>query len=242
MRRFFVDKESIFGDKAVLLGVQRNHLVNVLRLRVDDEVILTCGDGLDYYSKITDISKKEVNLDIFKTNKNIAEPKTRVTLLQGVSKGEKMDLITQKITELGAYALTPFSSDFTVKKADRVNLERLRKISREATKQCRRSNPVIINNPEKLKNIVENLIDFDLVILAYENENKITLKDLDLKNCKLLNIGIIVGSEGGFSEKEIELIKKNGVKIITLGKRILRAETAAITLTSLIMYELGEFL
>ncbi len=239
-RRFFVDKNGIMGSNAILYDEERNHLVNVLRMRVGDEVILVCGNNLDYLCKISTIEKKSVALDVLEVVENCREPKIKVTLFQGVAKGEKMDLITQKITELGVYALVPFISEYTSFKDANVKVDRLNKITREAIKQCRRSNPIEISKEIKFSDMIEQLKSFDAVVFAYEKQEEISLKQVlsSFKNVKTL--AIIVGSEGGFSEVEAKTLEEIGAVTVGLGTRILRAETAAISLSAIAMYELGE--
>ena len=239
IRRFYVDKNSIFGDRATLIEEERNHLVNVLRVRETWQVILVCGDGFDYLGHVSLITKSTVEIEIDEKTLNLAEPKRKVSLFQGVAKGEKMELITQKITELGLSKLIPFTSDFTVPKESSVKLDRLDRITKESIKQCKRSNPLEISEVVTFDGMISQLADYDLVIFAYEKATKPMAQHFsDIES--LNNVAIIVGAEGGFSESEAEQIVEANAKMVTLGKRILRLETASIVLSGLVMYNLEE--
>ena len=239
IRRFYVDDSSIMGNRTILLEEERNHLVNVLRVRVSWQVILVCGDGFDYLGHVAEITKSTVEIEIEEKVPNKAEPKRKVTLFQGVAKGEKMELITQKITELGLSKIVPFTSEFTVPKESSVKLDRLDRITKESIKQCKRSNPLEISSVVDFDSMIEQLKDYDLVVFAYEKATKKLSQHFeDIGN--LNNVAIIVGAEGGFSEKEAEQIIDAKAMSVTLGKRILRLETAAIVLAGLVMYNLEE--
>lgn len=239
-RRFYVDNSALTDSRATLYDEERNHLVNVLRMNEGDEAVIVCGDGFDYDAKIVEIEKKYVTLEITSKTKNVAEPKKRLDVFQGVSKGDKMELITQKLTELGGHSLIPFVSNFTIAKESAIKLDRLEKITREAIKQCKRSNCLVIEKAITFDSLLERLYDYDLVIFAYEKEKNGTLNSY-FENVDAINkVAIIVGAEGGFSEEEAEKIVKAGAKCVSLGNRILRCETASIVLTALVMYELKE--
>ena len=153
---------------------------------------------------------------------------------------DKLELVTQKLTEIGLHKIIPFSSTFCIAKDNINKIERLKKITISACKQCGRTSVLAIENTKKFMDILPELKKYDIVIFANETENNTTLKEV-LKDKKTENIAYIVGSEGGFSKQEIEeLSKLDNVFSVTLGKRILRTETASIALGALISYELGE--
>jgi len=147
-----------------------------------------------------------------------------------------MSLIVQKLTELGVKNFYPFESEFITSKDKMGKSNKLQEISHQSVKQCKRSIPMIVHNTLSFKEMIEKLKDFDMVIFANECERSEKL-DFKLKG----NVAIIVGSEGGFSENEIASIVNSGAKSITMGRRILRAETAAIALTSVVMFTMGEW-
>lgn len=234
MRRFYVSKENI-NDKIVIDGNDFNHLKNVLRLVEGEEIVCFCGDGYDYFCKIVKIGKKFAECVCSKKELSDKTPKSFVTLFQGVTKSEKLELIVQKMTELGISQIKFFKSNFTSRKE--LKLEKLKVTSIEASKQCGRSDEVLMEGLLSFENVIENLKDFDQVIYAYEKFDESRCFELDPNK----KTAIIIGSEGGFSEDEFEKLSllKNVVSV-SLGKRILRSETAAIALTSVVMFKLGE--
>ena len=236
MKRFLID--SVVGSNVVLTGSEHNHLRNVLRMQVGDEVILNASDGFDYYAKITNIAKNSTDLTILNSTKNVADPRVKVTLFQAITKGDNMSLIVQKCTELGVSEFVPFESKFITAKDKEGKTDKLQLIANQSTKQCRRSVPMHICPTLKFNQMVQALSNYDVVIFANECEKS---KPLPSNLSSYHNVAIIVGSEGGFDKDEIDKIVSAGGLSITLGNRILRAETAAIALTSVVMYNLGEW-
>jgi len=246
MRRFYIktDKAFEFEQNIVVSGEEFNHIINVLRFTEGDKLIVIDGCGSEYYCRIQKINKKDLVLNIENILESNSETKANVAVFQALVKGEKFELIIQKLTELGVKKLVPFSSEFCQVKPNTTRLDRLEKISIEALKQCGRAKKVEIETIKSFDEMIECLKSFDKVIFAYENETH-SLNKEDLQNEigePLKNVAIIVGSEGGFSENESNKIKSiKNVKCISLGNRILRAETASISLTSVVMYLLGEW-
>ncbi len=228
MKKFFATR---INDEYVFEDDELAHF-NVLRCRIGEQIVCLGSDGYDYLCEITQISKKQAIAKIVSKELNTKNPKVDITIFQGLVKGEKIDLIVQKLTELGITKLVPFESEFSVAKTNDNKINRLNKISLEACKQCGRSVPLIIENTLKFKDMVNRLKNFDIVLFANE-KNKIRNYDRILKS---QNIAIIVGGEGGFSDEEIAQINNAGVINFGLGERILRAETACIALASIIGY------
>ncbi len=241
IRRFYVDKSKINNNEVVIDEAEHNHLKNVLRLKQGDEIIVVCGDGFDYYASIKIINKTETLAQITHSEKNIYDPKREVAVYQALTKKDSMSLIVQKLTELGVSKIIPLETENTTSK-DKINkTDKLQQISNQSIKQCKRSIPLKIENVKKIKEIGADFKNYDLVILANENEHSKSLQSILKAGTMQLNkVAIIVGSEGGFTVKECNELEKSGAKSVTLGKRILRAETATITLASIIMYELEE--
>lgn len=237
-RKFFVNNK-IEGNIVELYDDEFNHIINVSRKNIGDEIILIDGTGNDYYSKIEKINKKSVVLNVLSSKLGENETASNVTVFQALCKNDKLELIIQKLTELGIKNFVPFTSEFCQVKQNTTRLDRLEKISIEALKQCDRSKKVNIEKVISFNEMINKLQNFDKVIFAYEKSKKSLIKE-DIKNCS--NVAIIVGSEGGFSEKENEILsfQKNVVNV-SLGKRILRAETASICLTSVVMFLLNEW-
>ena len=246
MPKFFVNNEQIAGDKVFIKGQDVKHIEKVLRSHIDDEIEICNKENSQNYLCI--IEKFEEDFIECKIKSKIeinTEPKTKVTIFQGLPKAEKMEFVIQKSVELGVYDIAPVEMQRCVVKLnekDKIKkIERWQKISEVAAKQSGRNIVPKINNIKTLNEIC-NLVDkYDIVLVAYENETENTLKQeikkLLLNNNENLKIGIIIGPEGGISPNEIEELKRNNIKSITLGKRILRTETVALNILSIIMYE-----
>ena len=240
MRRFTAKEEDVCGNEIVLDKKEKQHIVGVLRMKEGDNLIVTVGDGIDHICMIKEVLENQINLEIIRSIQNQCDPKIQVTLFQGTPKRDKLEFIVQKATEIGISKIVPFQSQFSISKFDNSKISRLEKISVEATKQCGRSRVLEIGNVKTFKEMLESLKSFDEVLFAYEKEEKNTLKEI-LSQSKSNKIAIVVGTEGGFSASEAESISKiENVKAVTLGKRILRLETAAIYISSVVMYELEE--
>ncbi|MBR1925655.1 MAG: 16S rRNA (uracil(1498)-N(3))-methyltransferase [Clostridia bacterium] len=237
-RIFFVDKTNINGDFITILGQEHIHLTKVLRKGVGEQ-ILTASQNYNYVCKIVKIEKKQTVCKIISKEK-IVEDIPDVTLFQAVLKGEHMDFLIQKATELNVKKLVPFLSEFVVVKPDEKKLERYNRISQEACKQSGRKRVMEIQNILSFEGLKQELKNYDQIIFAYENSRvsaKETLKELNLGQ----KIALIVGSEGGFSEKEVKELEALNAKVVSLGKNILRGETAGLTLTSIVMFCLNQF-
>ena len=163
------------------------------------------------------------------------EPKVQIDVIQALAKGDKLSLIMQKITELGASNMFLFESDFCDVKANTNKIEKMDLVSISASKQCGRATIVSSDGVFKIKQIAEMIKNYDKFFVAYENETGFTLADFLMKNNEKINkIAIMIGAEGGFSKDEIDLLKNSGAEIVSLGKRILRTETATISCVALL--------
>ena len=250
MPKFFVNEEQINNQKIKIQGTDVNHIKNVLREKVGSELII-CNEktGQDYLCEIKEIKEENIICNIKEKLLNNVESNIKVTIMQGLPKADKMELIIQKSVELGVNNIIPIEMKRCVvklKDKDKIKkIERWQKISEVAAKQSGRNIIPEINQVENLKNICETFENYDIVLLAYENEKENTIKN-ELKQLKEKNqnknedvkIAILIGPEGGIAEEEVEIARKKGAKIITLGKRILRTETVALNVLSIIMYEL----
>ena len=246
MHKFFTDKENFYDNKAKILGDDVKHLYRVLRLNEGDTIVLNNCQGEEFLGQIEDISKTEVLVDIKEKLEINNESEVKIYLFQGLPKSQKMDLIVQKGTELGVLEFIPTITErVDIKlKGDFKKLDRLNRIALEAAKQSKRTIVPTVTNPIDFKSAVERLKTMDLILVPYENQEGYGIKNLmtELKDKKnnIKTIGVLVGPEGGFEYSEIEELKESGAKIITLGKRILRTETAGFVCASLINYELGD--
>lgn len=249
MPKFFVKDSQINDDKVTITGKDVNHIKNVLRLNIDDDIqVCNLETAENYICGITRLNNETIECNIFKKINSEAESNIHINVFQGIPKSDKMELTIQKAVELGASEITPVEMKRCVAKIDDKTkvkkIARWQKISEVAAKQCGRDIVPKINEVTNIKNICNLIKEYDIVLLAYENEEENTLKNellkLKDKTNEKLKIGIIIGPEGGIDIEEVEVLKYNGAKVITLGKRILRTETVAFVLTSIIMYELAD--
>lgn len=236
LKRYYYNGELKQGNIVVLEGDEFHHLKNVMRTNVGDLVSLFNGTKIDAIAQVKNISKNKAELYIQEILENKSEPAIEVTLFQAVCKGDKLSLITQKITELGATNMTVFYSQYTDIKDKTSKLDKLERVSISASKQCGRSSILNVEGVVSFAEMLNKAKHLDKVFVAYENADQTSLYDSLSKNANYKKIGVIIGAEGGFSEKEIEIINENKFEIVTLGKRILRTETAAIASVAQIMF------
>ena len=242
-KRFYFEKENLqndvaplkVGDKIFLSGEENNHFSKVLRGKVGDSAEFFY-DGSDLYiATAIEVGKNTSVFEIVSISPCQSNPNISVTLFQGLPKLDKLELITQKLCEIGVIKIIPFTSKFTIAKENGGKIDRLNKISISACKQCGRTKLLKVESPIKFDKMLENLSHFDMVIFANEKEKERTLSNLILSSKSAKNIAIIVGSEGGFSDDEIERLSTISSSI-TLGKRILRTETAPIFISSVVFF------
>ena len=234
IRRFFVEN---VGKEAVLCGDEYSHAKNVLRLQEGDEVVLLDGSGTEYDAIISKVSKGEMLCTVTGRRPSDKECRTRVRLLIGALKGDKTELVVQKATELGVAEIAVFSSRYCSAYFSENKLERLQKVAREAAKQCLRATVPSVEYFEKFEDALASCKEFENKLFACEFAKK---SDTDLHNLHG-SCALVVGSEGGFSPEEFERAQAMGFAGVTLGRRILRAETAAIVLCGAAMFSLGEW-
>lgn len=234
LKRFFVDK---IEDTVELCGEEFEHAKNVLRLNSGDEVILLDNSGKEYTAVIAQAEKKRMLLNVVREEVGEREPKADVCLLFGYLKNaDKNEFIVQKSVELGVKKIGVFSSEFSSAYMNANKLERLNKVSKEAAKQCLRATAPEVVYFDALEKALSSADGYENKLFACEfaTESKADIAALTGSTA------IVIGSEGGFSREEEELANALGFASVTLGKRILRAETAAVALTSVVMFSLGE--
>ena len=244
MSKFFVRSEKIKDNEILIDTEDVNHIKNVLRKSVGDDIIVCDYEKkINYNCKIKEISKRDIICEIISQRESESESNIKIDIFQGLPKADKMELIIQKGTELGVNSFIPVVFKRSVVKIDEKDkskkIERWQKISEVAAKQSGRDMIPLIKNIENVKNICKLFENYDIVLVAYENENQNSLKEaLKSLNKPEVKIAVIIGPEGGIDESEIELFKDAGAKIVTLGKRILRTETVCLAITAIINYEL----
>lgn len=234
LKRFFVDK---IEEVTPLQGEEFEHAKNVLRLGVGAEIILLDNSGKEYTAVVAQVEKKRMLLNVVREEIGAREAATEVCLLFGYLKNaDKNEFIVQKATELGVKKIVAFSSEFSSAYMNANKLERLNKVAKEAAKQCLRAVAPEVAYCERLEDALRLAAGYENKIFACEfaSESKCDLSALQGSTA------LVVGSEGGFSRAEEELAERLGFASVTLGKRILRAETAAVALTSVAMFALGE--
>lgn len=245
MPKFFVPKEQIEEEKLYLTGEDVSHITRVLRMGEGEKLIVCDGKGYDYNVELYEIADKKITCKILDKRKCDTEANIEVTLFQGLPKASKMDYIIQKTTELGISRIVPCKlSRCVVKlenaKAESKKVERWQKISGEAAKQSGRGIIPSVEMPVTLDAAIAMLKDYDIAFVPYECEEETHIKDVLLSVENPSRAAFIIGPEGGFALEEIEKIKAAGVKTVTLGKRILRTETAGEAVLAMIMYEIGD--
>ena len=244
MYHFFVSEEQIKGENAYIEGSDVNHIANVLRMKPGEELLISVKGDWDYLCKIVDIETDRVNLKVLESMEQRELP-VNITLLQGIPKSDKLEMIIQKAVELGVSEIIPVKTKRVVVKIDEKKVDtkvnRWNAIAESAAKQSKRSIIPKVYEPMSIDNALEIVKDFGVKLIPYENADGIdkTRKILDNMD-KTKNIAVFIGPEGGFEESEVERIKNSGFEVITLGKRILRTETAGLALLSNIMIRLED--
>ncbi len=247
MYNFFVDNNQIKDKNVKIIGQDAKHIGFVLRMTEKEKIYINNKDtAIKYLAEISHISKEEVDC-ILLNEVETTEPNIKITLFQGLPKSDKMEYIIQKAVELGIYEIIPVNMKNCIAKLkdEDKKIQRWQAISEAAAKQSKRNIIPQICRLKSIEDVAKSIKDFDCMIVAYENEDKITLKQIlqenrtkfsnkENKDCK---IAIVIGPEGGIDEKEAKLLSDEGAKIVSLGKRILRTETASLAMLSMIMYE-----
>lgn len=240
MPKFFFNKNDISQGQIQLFGEDEKHIKTVLRAREGEELTLCDGEGMDYQCRIASL-ERGVLLDILSKEACETEPKTKITLYQGLPKADKMELIIQKCVELGVDRIVAVSTERAIVKLDKKEtkkLERWQKIAEAAAKQSGRGKiPEIGGQVLKFKDAVAEAAKLDGAIIPYEKEQETGIRQF-VQKFKGESVGVFIGPEGGFAEEEIALARENGITPITLGKRILRTETAGMTTIAILLYEL----
>ena len=239
MYNFFVNDDCRQGDRYIITGADHNHIKNVLRMKVGDTILIS-ANGKSDLCEIEIIDNDEIVAPIIEEDYQNTELQLQIHLFQGLPKSDKMELIIQKAVELGVYSITPIEMKRSIVKLDdkkkKSKQTRWQAISESAAKQSKRNTIPEINEIVSYKAALAVAKELDLLLVPYENEDGIlsTKEALtELKNAK--SVGIIIGPEGGFDDAEIKQAKDAGGKTISLGKRILRTETAAITAVGMCM-------
>ena len=262
MHHIFVNENNI-DLRNRIVGITKNadyevfnHLVNSLRINKGEQILCSVvpfASSFDYLCEVSNVDSENVVLAIKEEMKSRELPVT-INLYQGISKADKLEFIIEKAVELGVSSITPLSSEYCIAKIDEKKsdkkIDRFNKIAKSAAEQSKRHIIPKVNEPLKYADMLEQISDIQSKkvynILFYENADGImgtkkVIQEIkqDLLDKSDIGVNVIIGPEGGFSEKEIDMAKQRGLSILSLGDRILRTETAAVTALSILMYELS---
>lgn len=245
MPKFFTARENISESDIIIDSEDAKHIKKVLRLNVGDVITVCDGRGIDYEAEIAVIEQNRIICKILSSHVCNTEPEVKVTLYQGLPKASKMDYIIQKTTELGITRIVPAKLSRCVVKlenaaAESKKTDRWQKIAYEAAKQSGRGVIPEVSLPLTIDQIIEEVKDSELCFVPYECEQETRLRDIISTSAGAKSVSFIIGPEGGFDVTEIEKLRAAGIKTITLGRRILRTETAGEAVLAMLMYGLGE--
>ena len=242
MHHFFVRPEQISGKEAYIEGPDWNHAANVLRVRPGEQVLLSVGEDWNYLCTVREVDRagQRILLSVLEENQDVRELPVKISLYQGLPKSDKMELIIQKAVELGASRVVPVETARCVVKLDRKKAEskraRWQAISESAAKQSGRSLIPEVAMPMKYAAALKEAADSDIRLIPYENAEGMERTRKILESVQPgQKIAVFIGPEGGFEETEIRQAEEAGFEAVTLGKRILRTETAGFVVLSLLM-------
>ena len=244
MTRFFISPEEMISDHVILSGENATH-AKVLRLKPGENILICDGQGNECICSVVDLSDGKLKVNVLKRQNSSSEAAIKASVYVAFPKSDKLEHVIQKATELGAYEIVTFPSSRCIAKLtdkDKVKkLERWQKIAASAAEQSGRGKIPDVIILSSYKDALRHAVDSsDKAILFYENETAVTLH-MALENKLFSSISLITGPEGGLDPAEVTIAKELGVEICTLGKRILRCETAPLCALSAVMYATGEF-
>ena len=243
MARFFVDPELLQNEFIVLTGKNAEH-AKVLRLKNGEAVTVSDGCGNECLCTVSDVSSGQISLVVNERVPSANEATIKASIYMAFSKGDKLEHVIQKATELGVYEVVAFPSARCVSRPDekslRKKLERWQKIAESAAEQSGRGQIPRISTVDSYKNALNRAANADVAILFYENERATTLR-MALEKCSYSTISLVTGPEGGLEPAEVAQAIESGLQVCTLGRRILRCETAPLCALSAVMYDSGEF-
>ena len=243
MVRFFAQPEELAGDSVILTGENAQH-AKVLRMKSGEEVLVCDGDGQECLCRVADFDGKELTLTVCDRRESVTEAAVRVSVYMAFPKADKLEHVIQKATELGAHEIVAFPSGRCVSRPDekslKKKLERWQKIAASAAEQSGRGRIPQVIALGSYAEALSRAAQADKALMFYENEQAVTLK-MALSGGGYQTVSLLTGPEGGLEEKEVEQARAAGLQVCTLGKRILRCETAPLCALSAVMYDAGEF-
>jgi len=240
MSRFYAPQENVKGNFISIDGREAKHILNVMRLKENDKVVVFDGTGKEYTGFIAERKLTSLKVEIVSVKQPLPEALPEITLAVAIPKKEKMDYIVEKATELGVGAIIPVISERTIAKPeDEKHLNKVgrwKKISLEASKQCGRRDVPEIKNIQKFYNAIETINNFDLAVIATLSENTVSLREA-VSRFERGKVIVFVGPEGDFTPDEIAMVKDTSAKLVSLGPRVLKSDTAGLYLLSVLNYE-----
>ncbi len=241
LHRFFVPR--LYNEKMNITGVDARHISKVLRMQIGDKLQIVSNDGVRAIGEITALKDNNVTVHCLRKLEECHEPSVKIILAQGLAKGEKMDFIVQKAVELGVFSIIPIVMEHSIIRLDDVKagrkMERWQKIAEAAAKQSKRDIIPAIYPVETFEQLLDDH-DCDVKFIAYECEDQMSLKKALCKEKPVKELMLIIGPEGAISERELQQAKNAGAIPVTLGKRILRTETAGLVAMAAVFYEMGD--
>ncbi|WP_138493280.1 RsmE family RNA methyltransferase [Paenibacillus pinistramenti] len=250
MQRYFIPPEQFGEDHVLVAGEDARHITKVMRGKPGDKIIVSDGQGRVVLAELASLEPDSVTAKVLESMPETSEPRVKVDIAQSLPKGDKMETVIQKCTEIGAASFIPFLSERTIVQYDErkegKRTARWAKIAKEAAEQAHRSRIPEVRQPLKWKGLLELFQGYDLVCLCYEKETGAQLRDIIEPFASSLGreaagrVLVIVGPEGGFTEEEVSAAEAAGAKSVGLGRRILRTETAGMAALTCILYETGE--
>jgi 16S rRNA (uracil1498-N3)-methyltransferase len=243
MSRFYVPPASIDGKIITVTGDEAHHIRDVMRLKVSDRVVAFDGTGHEYVGVLKELGPKSVVVEIIQTRVPSGAQNFTITLIQAIPKKEKMDYIVEKATELGVFRIVPVMTERTIvdwdqKKKDS-SADRWRRISLAASKQCGRLDIPSIESVRNFKETLKDKAEYNLALIAALSEDAIPLKKI-LSGFKSGNIVVAIGPEGDFTPDEIKMAEGAGYKLVGLGRRVLKSDTAGLAALAIIDHELSD--
>lgn len=241
MPHYYVKPGNITNKHFVIKGDEAHHLIRVLRVRIGQEMNLFDGTSKLYAGKVEEIGKDEVSGTIFASRAGFA-PKISLTLYQAIPKGERFDWLVEKGAELGVKKIVPLYTERSVSKnVSESKISRWQRLSLAASEQCGRSDVMEVSKPIAFLEAVKTVPENSLAVIPWESESAMTIPAVAQKKGKFSEAHIFVGPEGGFTGREIDSAVSKGIVTVTLGQRILRAETAGLLAAILVLNLAGEY-
>ena len=242
--QFFLSADMKVNDRVSLSESDAHHIFNVLRKKTGEEIILSDGRGKSFVARLEKVDRAGVSCLITQLQNETTSAFPRITLVQGLPKGDKMDLIVQKGTELGLFGIIPLLSQRVIVKLTEEKLikrqERWQRIAMEAARQCRRPDVPVISKPASWSQVLEGLPQQAMALIPWEDEGEMSLKRFLGEHASPVETFFFIGPEGGFSSSEVEGAVRYGVRPVGLGPRILRTETAGLAVAAMLLYQWGD--